>query len=249
MENLDTVKKKLQKLRALYESAKKVNSEGEAAACAAAIQRILTQYNLTMEEVGVCGDDEKVDECRCSGMNYKMGGYWEFQLMNVIAEYNFCQCFMIGGTYKNLILFGRKENMETVKWLKDLLSERFVKFSNNRWNQYRFSEEQIFNPITKHRFQRAYLMGAVSGLREKLEEEKRRNEPDVATKITSLCLRRNAEIEDFVNLKYQRTKDVPMRNLAKNAERMGEEDGRKTQLYKPIATKQRSTASSVKMLN
>jgi hypothetical protein len=32
MENLDTVKKKLQKLRALYESAKQVNSDGEAAA-------------------------------------------------------------------------------------------------------------------------------------------------------------------------------------------------------------------------
>lgn len=51
MEGLENIKRRLKKLMALYESAKKVDSEGEAAACAEATQRILTQYNLTMDEV------------------------------------------------------------------------------------------------------------------------------------------------------------------------------------------------------
>ena len=39
MEGLENIKRRLKKLMALYESAKKVDSEGEAAACAEAIQR------------------------------------------------------------------------------------------------------------------------------------------------------------------------------------------------------------------
>lgn len=42
--------KKLKKLKKLYEGAKKINSEGEAAS---AIQRLLVEYNLSMEEVEV----------------------------------------------------------------------------------------------------------------------------------------------------------------------------------------------------
>lgn len=49
-ENLDSVLKKLQKLQKLYDSAKEVNSEGEAEAAAIAIQRLLTLHNLSMEE-------------------------------------------------------------------------------------------------------------------------------------------------------------------------------------------------------
>lgn len=248
MENLETIKKKLQKLRALYESAKNVNSEGEAAACAAAIQRILTQYNLTMEEVG-CENNEQagVEEMRIEGDIHNIGGFWSFHLMACIAEFNYCRCFMSGNHRDKLVLFGRRENIDTVVWLNNLLSERFVKFSSNRWLQFKHSEEGVYNKMTRGRFRRAYLMGAVRGLREKLEEEKRKNEPDVAVKINSLVLRRNTEIDEFIR-RYQVGNRSTSRSLAKNAEEIGRVDGRNTQLYKPIATKQRNTASSVKML-
>ena len=51
-ENLDIVLKKLRKLQALYEGAKKINSEGEAANAASLINKLLTQYNLTMDQIG-----------------------------------------------------------------------------------------------------------------------------------------------------------------------------------------------------
>ena len=48
-DNLDKIKGKLQKLMKLYEGAKKIKSEGEANAAAAAIQRLLAEYNLLWE--------------------------------------------------------------------------------------------------------------------------------------------------------------------------------------------------------
>lgn len=48
---IEDVLKKLKKLKKLYEGAKKINSEGEAAAAASAIQRLLVEYNISMEEV------------------------------------------------------------------------------------------------------------------------------------------------------------------------------------------------------
>ena len=55
--DLDSVLKKLRKLQKLYDGAKAINSEGEAANAAALIQKLLTQYNLTMDEVGT--DEQK----------------------------------------------------------------------------------------------------------------------------------------------------------------------------------------------
>lgn len=110
---LDSVLKKLRKLHKLYEGAKKINSEGEANAAAAAIQRLLTMYNLSMDEIGK--EEERKDEIleeKMSGYTYKsIGGEWEFRLLYVLCKWNFCKCFPMGGTYKKLIIFGKKENM------------------------------------------------------------------------------------------------------------------------------------------
>ena len=105
--------------------------------------------------------------------------------------------------------------------------------------------------MTGGTFRRAYLFGCVRGLREKLEEEKRKNDEELNQKITSLVICRNAEIEDFVNKNFNVGKGVTLRSVSRHIAEIGRNDGRQTQLYKPIASKQRSTAttSSVKMLN
>lgn len=95
---LDSVLKKLRKLQKLYEGTKKINSEGEANAAAAAIQRLLTMYNLSMDEIGK--EEERKDEIleeKMSGYTYKsIGGEWEFRLLYVLCKWNFCKCFQNG---------------------------------------------------------------------------------------------------------------------------------------------------------
>ena len=95
-EKLNAIQAKLRKLQKMYEGAKAINSEGEAAAAAAAIQRILTEYNLTMDEVGVEPEKNAVIQTEESGFTFRsIGGQWQQKLYSVICRYNFCRCFLI----------------------------------------------------------------------------------------------------------------------------------------------------------
>lgn len=109
-EKLDAIQKKLRKLQKMYEGAKVINSEGEAQAAAAAIQRILLEYNITMEEVGVEKDKTVIEQETWSGFTYKsIGGWWETRLVNVLCKFNFCRCFCAGTSYKTLFIIGTEE--------------------------------------------------------------------------------------------------------------------------------------------
>lgn len=259
---LDNVLKKLRKLQNLYEGAKKINSEGEAANAAAAIQRLLAQYNLTMAEVGSSYGEEKKDSINdqvISGYTYKsIGGDWEFRLWYVICKWNFCKCFMYGKSYKRLIIFGSKENMEVVKWLFGVLSERFVSFSKERFKEYQKSEEYLMAIVkpSKDRYQRGYLHAAADGLDVKLKEISERDkkvEPEFNTKVTALAVRTSTVIDDYINNKFGGTgKGRNMSNSAnagvRAAKSAGYRDGYNTDIHKPIQNNQRNNASKVKLL-
>ena len=258
---LDDVLRKLRKMQKLYESAKSINSEGEAAAAAAAIQRILTEYNLTMEEVGV--EEEKksneINQAEVSGFNFSsIGGNWEYRLWYVLCKWNFCKCFMYGNSYKRLIMFGSKENMEMVKWMFGMLSERFVEFSKNRWKEYVKTPEYIYayTKPSMARYQRGYLQGAVEGLDLKLKEisdKDKKQEPEYGTKVTALVLRTSTAIDEYVKEKfggYGRGRNTSQSNRAGcySGRSAGRRDGYNTDIYKPIQNNQRNNANSVNLL-
>ena len=169
--DLSEVMRKISRLKNLYEGAKKINSEGEAANAARLLQKLLTEYNLTLEEV-----DEKTEieenpmlHEEASGYTYKsIGGLWEQRLLHVICKWNFCRCYIYGKSYKNLIIVGRKENVEIVKWLRDMLSERYVEFSKKHWKEYLQNLPSWQKPISKDKFQRSYLMGCAAAESSKL---------------------------------------------------------------------------------
>lgn len=108
-----------------------------------------------------------------SGYNYKsIGGKWELHLAYVICKYNFCKCFQYGNSYKELVIIGKPENLETVKWLKNMLAERFVEISNKKWKEYKLGIEYALSggKISKDRFQRGFLLGCVEGLGVRMKE-------------------------------------------------------------------------------
>lgn len=256
---LDNVLKKLRKLQKLYEGAKKINSEGEAANAAAAIQRLLAQYNLTMAEVQYSKkkEDDGIKEEFCSGFNYPyIEGKWEYRLWYVICKYNFCKCFQYGNSYKRLVLFGKKENLEIVKWLHDTLAERYVEFSRKRFHEYEKTNEYkyVYKRPTIGKFQRSYLLGVVKGLENKLEEiynQDKAKDKVYGDKVTALVVQTNTDIDAFINNKYggttagHRTRGV---NGVNGAYSSGVKDGYNTDIHKPIQQNQRSNASNVKLL-
>lgn len=256
--NLDKIKTKLQKLMRLYEGAKKINSEGEANAAAAAIQRLLTQYNLTMGDVSQ-EEQEKdvVKESVMSCYRFKsIGGDWEFKLMFVVCKWNFCKVFRYGKTKdKNMIFFGKEENMETVKWLYNMLCERFVKFGKDRYKQYQDTLEYQMKPIGLDTYLRRYLEGCSKGLdmkfKEEADREKVQNEDkDYGTKVTALVVRNGAEIDKYVGEKfggYQKGRAMPSAKHD-SCYAYGVKDGKNTQINKQVETSTKAQASKVKLL-
>ena len=171
-DNLDKIKGKLQKLMKLYEGAKKIKSEGEANAAAAAIQRLLAEYNLSMGDIERDEEDDAIKEEIMSCYRIKfIGGQWEFALMDVLCKYNFCKAAHYGDRKnKQMMFFGKKENMETVKWMYFMLCDRFVALGKNRFYRHQETEEYACDPIGLDTYLRRYLMGCVRGLEDKFEE-------------------------------------------------------------------------------
>ena len=240
--SLEKVLRKLAKLKNLYEGAKKINSEGEANNAAVLIQKLLTEYNLTMDEIET--EDEKKSDLiheHFSGYEYKsIGGYWELMLTQVVCDYNFCRCFKYGNSYKNLLIIGSKDNIENCKWLVKFLKETFVKLSNVRYKEYCENNMMLKRP-TKDKFQRSYLMGCTQGLRAKFwqeKEEREKAEKEKASKITALVVRNNEAVDKYVEQQwggYGKGRSFNVKYDVANA--MGVRDGKNTTINKQISNK------------
>lgn len=231
MENKENILKKLQKLQKLYESAKKVNSEGEAEAAAAAIQRLLTLYNISIEEIGD-EDENKIIEESVDNLG-KIGGSWESRMISVICKYNYCTCFRCGGNHKKMMIIGDKENINVVKWMKDYLFERFFELGKQRYSSLKKSGETVSDRDT---FLRSYLMGCASGLDSKLKEEREKmeKEKEVGEKVTALVLKKDAEVNEYVKNKYNLVYSKLRMLKNTSAMLMGYHDGKNVELNKAI---------------
>ena len=239
--SLETVMRKIQKLKKLYEGAKKINSEGEANNAAALITKLLTEYNLSMDEVEMEAQKSKSEIIQesISGYEYRsIGGYWEQRLTHVLCRWNFCRCYIYGSSYKRLLIIGKKENLEMVKWLLDMLKERFVAFSKDRYKEYKNGLNEWEKPMSKDKFQRSYLMGCAVGLNAKLQEEherEKREEVELSERITALVKRNDTELSKYVEEKLGEVGTVKTRERFDEARQRGFQDGRNTSLNRPIA--------------
>ena len=246
-EKLDAIQKKLRKLQKMYEGAKAINSEGEAAAAAAAIQRILTEYNLTIDEIGGEPERSEVIQQKESGNVFdSIGGQWEQKLYSVLCKYNFCRCFIYGASYKRLVLIGTKENLEMVHWLKEVLASKYVELSAKAYKEYKKSAQYAFNPIRRHKYQRSFLIGCTSGLDQKLFDERERDKRD--ERVCALVVKHDAALDDYVKTHWGKTgfshRSSGQWDAARSA---GYEAGRNTSVGKPVSCT-RSAAAGEKML-
>lgn len=253
-DNLDKIKGKLQKLMKLYEGAKKIKSEGEANAAAAAIQRLLAEYNLSMGDIERDEEDDAIKEEIMSCYRIKfIGGQWEFALMNVLCKYNFCKAAHYGAhKNKQMMFFGKKENMETVKWMYFMLCDRFVALGKNRFYRHQETEEYVCEPIGLDTYLRRYLMGCVRGLEDKFEEEKRstdKNDKDFSDKVTALTIRNEEAIQEYIRQKYNMSKSKERRTKLDSSFFSGYEDGRRTEINKQLEENKKAQINKVKFLD
>lgn len=257
MENnveMDKIMSKIKKLKALYEGAKKIGSEGEAQAAAAVLNKLLLQYNLSIDEVDL--NDKPKDPIGhevISGFEYKsIGGEWENRLTSVLCRHNLCSCYVYGSSYKRLLIVGTRENLEMVKWMLAMLKERYVAFSKAAYKEYKESYDYRYTRYGKERFQRSYLLGCAEGLDAKLREERereKREDEKFATQVTALVVQTDGALKAYVAEQFGKTGHrTGGHTNAPTARSQGYAEGRRTELYKPISDNHHKQASTVGLL-
>lgn len=249
---MDKIMSKIKKLKAQYEGAKAIGSENEAAVAAALLNKFLLQYNLSLDELDL--SERPVDPMthdEISGFEYKsIGGEWENRLTYVLCKYNLCRSYVYGGSYKRLIIVGRKENKELVKWFLGVLKRRYVEFSKEAYKRYKLTPEYAITRYSKDRFQRSYLLGCAEGLDAKLREEReatKRQEPELGTKITALVVQEDSALVEYVNKTWPKVGHRTGGHAnCSTARAQGYEEGKRTQMAAPIAST--SKANNVGLL-
>lgn len=253
-EQMDDIMSKIKKLKALYEGAKKIGSENEAAVAAAMLNKLLLQYNLTIEEVDLSErPEDPINHEVISGFEYKsIGGEWENRLTNVLCKHNLCHSYVYGSSYKRLLIVGKRENMELVKWLLAMLKERYVAFSKIAYKEYKESPDYRYTRYSKDRFQRSYLLGCAEGLDEKLTAEREREKKEdqtFAAQVNALVVQSDGALKAYVAEQFGKTGHrTGGHTTAYSARQAGREEGRRTELYKPISDNQHKQASNVGLL-
>ena len=155
------------------------------------------------------------------------------------------------GSCKKLIIIGNKENVEMVKWLRDTLAARYVSFSKDRYKEYCASKYGMWNPMSKDKYQRSYLMGCAQGLDAKLTEEherEKKEDEEYSARVTALVVRKDAELDAYTDNKWHPKNGKRIHVNYDSAHSSGYRDGKNTQLHKPISS-QKSEANKVKLLS
>ena len=257
METSDQITKiqaKLKKLIKLQEGAIKVGNEHEATAAAAAIQRLLVQYNLSMDDIDISEKPkDSVVEDFASWYTYKfIGGDWEYRLMATICRWNFCKCFIHGDRAdRKMLIVGLPQNMETAKWLHATLCQRFVELGKIKYKLYQGLIEYAYKPIGLDTYLRKYLTGCSMGLNAKFQEEsdlQKKQDEVFATKVTSLVLRNDTALVEFLETKYHFTKSRKTNTKIDIVLMHGFKDGKNATFHKAVKAAADEQINKIKML-
>ena len=229
MEDTKKILEKIQKLKALQESAEKLGSIEEAANAAAQTQRLLVKYNLSLEEVDAHIPEKEVshESFCCSYETKKSESTWVISLYHQISRFNFCSVIAIN-KYK-IHLVGEKYNREVVKDLCESLIPRIRNLEKESWRTYSGLEK-------RGTFRRGFLVGVVKGIMMKLEYEMFRLKEE-EPKLDGLILVKTESVKKYINDNFYTKNGKSHRLSSQSGKSMGIEAGKNMSINRGIAGK------------
>jgi hypothetical protein len=174
---LERIKKLIKKA----ESAKKIGSIEEANAFSVKVQQLLAKHNLEMSQIDL-GDKNEIDDLIDVPMKRwfsNIGGNSSYDIMRVIAQFNWCHVYNFGNHSNNLMkIIGKPENIEVCQYIHETVSKIFIDESRISYKKYVKDEEYIFDgrikPVAWDTYARTFMKGCAKGLKIKLQEEQER---------------------------------------------------------------------------
>jgi hypothetical protein len=203
-ETTEKILEKIKKLMRLQKSSEMTGDVNEANKAAAIIQNLLTEYNLSLDNIGDLNSDVKKDEKVVEDKNMSwfvptIGGQWRLKMSNTIARFNFCKVLILNKKKRTFAIIGKQENIDVCKYLIDMLSERFLAIGKAEFKKYENTFQYINNPISYDAYVRRFCEGANSGLYDKLKAERNESERKFSqTKVTAIVVYNDKAIDNYM---------------------------------------------------
>ena len=230
----ENVINKIRKLLKLQYGAEKIGSEGEAFAAAEAIRRLLTDYNLTLDDVGSEEEEQKVNMTE-DVISYvdSYGFEWKKVLMSTICEFNFCSMYIRDD--KKMLIIGAEHNVIVCREFFTYLCQVFRRLAQQRLDEHQlelYAEGKRLTDKGCKEFIRSYLEGTGFGLHDNYESRQPTSEE------TALVLSHQKMAEDYLHNKtsyhHQGTHKPKERAVYEEAFMAGFDDGLNVSLDKQI---------------
>lgn len=171
----EAIIQRIKKLKLHAESAEKVGSLEEAKIFMAKVHQLMVEYNLSLMEIDSADIDDNAlrNFSYVESVSYKDGTYYAYRknLIKVLCKYNFCQVLLVK-RFKEFSVYGNGINVDNVIWQYWYLAIRLKNLALEAYREFRTEN--------RFRFISDFLLGAVQGIANALEEERSKNNSERA---------------------------------------------------------------------
>ncbi len=187
---------KLAKVLALCDSP----SEGEAAAAASHLARLLEKHNLSVAELEAAGQDAAAIIEKRVPLSKGAPSGWRVHLALDLAETYFCQVMSgsIGESNKRksaLFFIGRADNVAALDAVYEFLTNQLCRLSRESRREYLEVWGESVNP---NQWQASFCAGAVERVGQRLAEDRAARRPQVQ----ALVVQRDREAREYCDEQY-----------------------------------------------
>ena len=196
----DKVLDKLSKLKAHMESAAQVSTEEEAQAFSAAIQRLLMEHKLTMEDIPdptATVKEEPINKYRVDLYEHdiavkKRRVAWQERIGSIVSRAYYCS-MLVSHSSNHIWFVGTESDTKIAEFMYVKLVRLLVAMSEKEYVK-AFYECKGRGHVEEARgFKESFLAGFCNRLQERLTAERRKVEEEATASCTSLVPLRNAE--------------------------------------------------------
>lgn len=250
-DQLDKIKSKLEKLLAKAESAKEIGSLEEAEIFMQKVNSLLTEYNLTKEDIRVKTGNPKEDivfvdiDVKAEHGWSKTDGLWMLGMYNTVSKYNYCRMVRDKSWIKEglyLKLFGEPENIDIVRYLVSFIIAKGRQLQKERWETYR----SMGGPEKKNAFKRGYFVGLCTGINIKLMAQRAQDEAKW-NGVTSLVKTNEIALKEVIEEELGSISTSKSRTYtAQHGRAIGNQDGKQMELNKGISNQNTQTKTYLK---
>lgn len=226
MNETSNIREKIAKLLKKAESAKEVDSLHEAEIFAAKANKLLMEYNLSMDDIDMKEKQRTIESITVDIESIKTEGDWVKTLYGVIARNNLCRVINYINTGR-IEIFGEKENVEMVMYMASSLRETIKNGFSARWKSYTGTEK-------RGTYKRGYLGGAVIGINIKLTEQRAELAKELIG-VTALVRTNEIALADKISEKFPNLrKGRATRSSSMDGRSQGVNDGKNMNVNKAI---------------